>query len=95
MITELNAKERRGNLLYKVSLIAAFLLYVSIFLSAFENHPLLAVCVTLCLALSIRFVLLTHDIKIERRALLGAKEKMANGESEANKNPSGLLPIPD
>jgi hypothetical protein len=76
-IEEIRDLERHSDAVYKISLTAGLLLYVSLFLAAFENHRLLAVCVTFCLAVCLRLVLRARDVRVEGRLLRQIKQNVA------------------
>jgi len=73
-INEIKNLECRSSTIYKISTTAGLLLYASLFIVVFENHRLLAVCVTFCLAMCLRFVLHAHDVRVEGRVLRELKQ---------------------
>lgn len=49
---------------------ATLLLYASMFLATYEHHPAQAICVTVCLGISLRLWLRQLELRVEERLLL-------------------------
>jgi hypothetical protein len=68
-INEIEKLACQRGIMYKICLAAGLVLYASLFLAAFENHRLLAICVTFCLFVCVRLLLRAHAVLVERRVL--------------------------
>ena len=77
-IAEIGNLERRSRFAHRMCVAAALILYASLFLAAFDNHRLLALCVTFCLILCIRFLMRAHNLRVEERVLAEVKKQAAN-----------------
>jgi hypothetical protein len=72
---QFQGSEPRGDYMYIIIITGGVLLYASMFVAVFEHHRLQALCVTFCLALSLRFFLREYDLRLERRVLESIKQE--------------------
>ena len=68
-LAELKTMKTQNKSMQKIGMIAGVILYASMFIAVFESHRLLALCVTCCLALCMRFLLRMRDLQVEERVL--------------------------
>jgi hypothetical protein len=71
---EIAQLQQRNSSFYRISISAGIILYVALFIAAFENHRILAICVTFCIILCLRFVVQARDLRIEERILRAMKQ---------------------
>jgi hypothetical protein len=76
-VNEKRGIRRRSDAIYVATALASVLLYASLFIAAFEQHKILAICVTFCLGVSLRSMLREHDLRTKERVLAVAKEELA------------------
>ena len=73
-IRTLDKEANKWNLMGPFGLVGLALLYGSIFITAFESKPLLAICVSISLAAVVPGLLRWYKLKVERRLLQGMQE---------------------
>jgi len=68
-ISSLNKKLRIYRIIGPLGLAGTMLLYLALAIPAFDHQPVMALCLTLCIVLSVPSLLRWHAFRVERKVL--------------------------